>query len=99
MYTLYAKTKAYFPIVPKNRELPNLGANPALLDTNEKISEEANGTRPNTIDICKVREEFPLLYSAFSETLGTHTNGSSIRRVREDLMLPDRCSLREDSLV
>lgn len=51
------------------------------------------------LQVLQVREKCALLYSTLQETLRVHAQGSSVRYVREDIMLQDRWLLKKGMVV
>ena len=79
-----------------------LYSNPAVLQEcrNEIESvvsdtKETNGTR-RTIDITSVKQNCPILTSAFQEVLRQRTLGAQVRQVMQDTMLDGRYLLKKD---
>ncbi|MCJ1394114.1 hypothetical protein MMC18_006992 [Xylographa bjoerkii] len=53
----------------------------------------------STIDIAKLKNSCPLLFSTFQEVLRITTHGVSVRWVVEDTMLADRYLMKKDSII
>ncbi|KAL8772872.1 MAG: hypothetical protein Q9194_004495 [Teloschistes cf. exilis] len=51
------------------------------------------------LQVLQVREKCALLYSTLQETLRVHAQGSSVRYVREDIMLQERWLLKKGMVV
>ena len=51
------------------------------------------------LDISKLRQNCPLLNSAFQEMLRTRSTGSSIRLIREDCLLDNKYLLKKGSVI
>ena len=62
-------------------------------------STSENATITHDLNIAQMKETCFLLPSLFQETLRTRSTGSSIRHVREDVLLADRYLLKKGSMV